>query len=143
MITIKRTVATDRPVAQVFGYLADFTNAVEWDSGTVACTLRSGDGGVGTSYANRSRFLGKETELTYVVETLEPHHRLVFRGENETVEARDTLLLTSADGNTQVDYTATFEFSGPAKLLQPLLKLALEKLGNDSEKTLREALSRL
>ncbi len=143
MITVKRTVNIDKPSAQVFDYLADFSNAIEWDSGTVACSRRSGDGGVGTTYENTSRFMGRETNLTYVVEALEPHHRLVLRGENKTVVSRDTMVITSRGDETQVDYTAEFEFRGPAKLLQPLLKLPLEKLGNDTQRTLREALIRL
>ncbi|MBA2446139.1 MAG: SRPBCC family protein [Nocardioidaceae bacterium] len=142
-MTIKRTAIVSKPLSQVFDYLADFRNAVEWDSGTVACTRRSGDGGVGTTYANTSKFLGRKTDLTYVVETLEPPHRLVLRGENATVVGRDTLVLTSADGSTRVDYTAAFDFKGAVRFLQPLLRLPLEKLGNDSQKTLLGALSRL
>jgi len=143
MITIKRSVTVDKPTALVFDYLADFSNAVEWDSGTTSCTRTSGDGGVGSTYANISKFAGRKTDLTYVVEVLEPSHRLVLRGENDTVIARDTMVITSSSGATQVDYTAEFEFSGVVKLLQPLLKLPLEKLGNDSERSLRESLSRL
>lgn len=143
MITLKRTVSVDKPIDTVFAYLADFSNAVEWDSGTVACHRVSGDGGVGTTYANTSKFMGRSTELAYVVEVLEPQRRLVLKGENKTVVSRDTIELTSTRQGTQVDYKVEFEFPGAAKLLQPLLKLPLEKLGNDSERTLPEALSRL
>ncbi len=143
MITIKRSVTVDKSITQVFDYLADFSNAVEWDSGTISCTRLSGDGGVGTTYANTSKFLGRQTDLTYVTEALEPFHRLVFHGENPTVNARDTMVITTSGEGTLVAYTAEFEFSGAAKLLQPLLKLPLEKLGNDSERSLRESLSHL
>ena len=143
MITIKRTVSVDKDSTLVFDYLADFANAVEWDSGTVACTRSSGDGGVGTTYTNTSKFMGRETDLTYVVEALEPHHRLVLRGENKAVVSCDTMMISTGADSTQVDYTAEFEFRGAAKLMQPLLKPLLEKLGNDTQKTLRNALSRL
>ena len=62
---IVRTVATDRPMAEVFAYLSDFTSTEEWDPGTLRTTRESGDGGVGTRYRNVSRFLGSGTELTY------------------------------------------------------------------------------
>jgi len=143
VITVKRTVTVDKPGPLVFDYLSDFSNAVEWDSGTVACTRRSGDGGVGTTYANTSKFMGRKTDLTYVVEVCEAHHRLVFRGENQTVQSGDTMVITISGGGTQVEYTAEFEFNGAARFLQPLLKFALEKLANGSERTLREALCRL
>ncbi len=48
---------------RVFAYLADFTHTEEWDPGTVRTHRVSGDGGVGTTYANTSRFLGRETDL--------------------------------------------------------------------------------
>ena len=66
---IDRTVETSAPTAQVFDFLADFTNTEEWDPGTVRTDRISGDGGVGTAYANTSRFLGRNTDLTYVVRT--------------------------------------------------------------------------
>ncbi|MGZ4467252.1 MAG: hypothetical protein ACXVXB_02140 [Nocardioidaceae bacterium] len=36
----------------------------------------SGDGGVGTEYHNTSKFAGRETELTYVVQALVPDRRI-------------------------------------------------------------------
>ena len=64
---IVRTLVLPRPADEVFAYLQDFTNTEEWDPGTVRTTRESGDGGVGTRYHNVPKFLGRETELTYVV----------------------------------------------------------------------------
>ena len=50
---IERTVTVDRPPAEVFAYLADFTTTTEWDPGTVRTTRESGDGGVGTTLPQR------------------------------------------------------------------------------------------
>ena len=84
---IERTVTVDRSPAEVFAYLADFTTTMEWDPGTVRTTRVSGDGGVGTTYRNVSKFLGRETELTYVVTEHRPPELLELRGENKTVVA--------------------------------------------------------
>ena len=54
---------------RVFDYLSDFTHTNEWDPGTVETRRTSGDGGVGTTYANTSEFMGRRSELTY--ETVE------------------------------------------------------------------------
>ena len=144
MTTIVRTVTTSRPVAEVFAYLVDFTNATEWDAGTVSCSRTAGDGGVGTSYENVSRFLGRETTLTYVTQKVDPDREFVIRGQNKTVTSTDTLRMGSnSAGGTDVVYTAVFEFSGPARLLGPLLALPLKKLGDDAEKSLSKALNSL
>lgn len=141
---IQRTVETAADPATVFAYLSDFTHTTEWDPGTVRTTLIQGDGGPGTTYKNISRFLGRETELTYEVleRTAEQAYRL--RGDNKTVTSRDSMAFApTPGGGTKVVYTAAFEFHGPAKLITPLLSPFLTKLGNEAEKGLREALGRL
>lgn len=140
---IQRTVTVDKPVNRVFDYLSDFTNTNEWDPGTVRTVRRSGDGGVGTSYHNTTKFLGRETELVYVVQALEPMVRVALRGENQTVVAHDTMEFRGDDHRTSVTYTADFTYKGIARFVAPLLAPALAKLGNDAERGIREALSRL
>ena len=88
-VIVARTLTVERPVAEVFAYVSDFTNTEEWDPGTVRTTLVSGEGGVGTTYHNVSRFLGRHTELTYVVTEVKAPFLLLLRGENKTVVAHD------------------------------------------------------
>lgn len=141
---LSRTVTTEASLAEVFRYLSDFTTTTEWDPGTVSTTRLSGDGGVGTRYRNVSRFLGRETELTYTVEQVEPEALLRLRGENRTVVATDTLTFTAAPGGgTSVTYRAGFVLQGVARLVAPLLGPAFRRLGDDAEKGLRTALRRL
>ncbi len=137
---IQRAVVVDPTVARVYSYLRDFTNAVQWDAGTVACTMLQGDGGVGTTYANTSKFMGLETELTYEVLELETDRLIVLRGENQTVTSTDHILIQPVERGTEVLYTAEFEFKGPARLLEPVLRVPLEKLGDNAEKSLAAAL---
>lgn len=141
---IARTVTTDAPISVAFDYLSDFTNSTEWDAGTVKTTLNSGTGGVGTSYHNVSSFLGKETELTYVVEEFVKDAVYGLRGENKTVVAHDTMTFTATPtGGTEVHYKAVFEFKGIARFAVPFLGPAFRKLGDGAEKGMHDALSRL
>ena len=140
---IERTVTTSASPDRVFAYLSDFTTTTEWDPGTVVTTRLSGDGGVGTTYSNTSKFLGRETKLTYeVVEYAEPA-RIVLHGHNETVDATDSIAVTADGEGSRVVYTADFSFKGLARLVAPLLAPALKKLGDDAEKGLGDALARL
>ncbi len=143
MITIERTVTTDRSPHVVFAYLSDFTNAPQWDAGTVSCVLLSGQGDVGTSYLNTSRFMGRKTQLTYVVREFVPDARYVIQGKNKTVISTDTMTVSATNDGTEVVYQADFEFSGIAKFLEPLLRIPLKKLGDDAEKSLSKALRTL
>ena len=140
---VQKTVVVDKPLAAVFGYLSDFTTTTEWDPGTVVTVNRHGSGGVGTTYLNTSRFLGRETQLTYTVRELIPGKRIQLRGENKSVIAVDTMSFRSLDAGTEVTYVAEFTFKGPFRLLAPLLRLPFERLGTEAEIGMRKALSQL
>jgi hypothetical protein len=143
-VEITRKVTTRAPLEAAFRYLADFTTTTEWDPGTVLTTLLRGDGGVGTAYRNVSRFAGRQTELTYVLEQLVPGSLIQLRGENKSVTAHDTMSFEAApSGLTQVTYRAAFSFKGLARLAAPLLALPLRRLGDEAERGLQDALNRL
>jgi carbon monoxide dehydrogenase subunit G len=140
---IEREVTTSAPPDQVFAYLSDFTTTTEWDPGTVKTVRVSGDGGVGTTYQNTSKFMGRETELTYEVVECTAPSRIVLHGTNETVDATDSITVEANGSGTKVTYTADFAFSGFAKVLAPLLAPALKKLGDDAKQGMEEALAKL
>ena len=140
---LQKTVVADKPLDVVFDYLSDFTTTTEWDPGTVATVNRHGDGGVGTAYLNTSAFLGRQTQLTYIVREFVPGKRIRLQGENKTVTAVDTMTFRGVEGGTEVTYTAEFTFKGPSRLLAPLLKPAFERLGNEAEAGMRKALNHL
>jgi hypothetical protein len=140
---LERTVTVDIPLGRAFAFLADFTTTEEWDPGTVSTVRVQGDGGVGTSYKNVSRFLGRETTLLYVVEELVTGERIRLRGENESVISVDTMTFRAAGSGTEVTYAADFTFKGLSRLVAPLLKPAFVRLGNEAEEGLRSALARL
>jgi polyketide cyclase/dehydrase/lipid transport protein len=140
---LTRKVVADQPLDAVSGYLCDFTTTTEWDPGTVVTVIQHGDGGVGTTYLNTSAFLGRRTQLAYVVREFVPGERIALRGENKTVIAVDTMSFRRVEAGTEVTYTAEFTFKGPTRLLAPLLRPALERLGNQAQAGLRTALSQL
>jgi hypothetical protein len=140
---LQRTVETNASPAAVFAYLSDFTTTNEWDPGTVETRLVSGDGGVGTTYRNTSKFMGRETELTYEVVRHQPDTLFALRGENKTVVANDRMEIEPNASATRVTYTADFAFKGLGRFIAPLLKPALKKLGDEAEEGLRKALAKL
>ena len=143
IMRLRKTVFVDKPLDAVFDYLSDFTTTTEWDPGTVATVHQHGDGGVGTAYLNTSTFLGRKTQLTYIVREFIPGKRIRLRGENKTVIAVDTMTFRSIDAGTEVTYTAEFTFKGAARLLAPLLRPAFERLGKQAQAGMHKALNQL
>ncbi len=140
---VQRIVRTGKPLTTVFDYLSDFTTTTDWDPGTVSTVREQGDGGVGTTYRNTSEFMGRQTELRYVVQELVPGERIKLRGENKTVISVDTLTFRRAGDETEVTYSADFGFKGPVRYLAPLLRPALNRLGDHAEEGMRQALAKL
>ena len=141
MLTVSRSVTNPAPLATVRDYLRDFGNAPEWDAGTITCEPvdPSTPVAVGKQWTNVSEFRGRRTTLTYTLEADEPE-RLRIVGRNKTVTSEDEIEMSSLGTVTTVRYTATFTFHGAAKLATPLLIPALQKLGDDAERSLHDAL---
>jgi hypothetical protein len=144
---ISRDIETTAPLEKVFPYLADFESTNEWDPGTVETRRLSGDGGVGTTYRNVSKFLGRKTELEYTVQTRDEGSRFVIEGVNNSARTTDDMTFTSTPSGTRVSYTATFRFQGVAgkvvTVLTPLMRVALQRLGDETAAEMKKNLDRL
>lgn len=138
MKILERTITTTAPPEKVFPYLVDFTNAPEWDAGTVSCTRLSGDGGVGTRYRNVSKFAGREVELLYTTEKVE-EPTFVIKGGNDTTTSEDTIVVRPKGTGSEISYTAVFTFAGVGRVLEPFLN----KLGDAVVPSMKTALDRL
>lgn len=137
-VDVERTFTVASSPEGVVEYLRDFSRTEQWDPGTVTCTrIDDGPVEVGARWRNVSTFLGRKTELVYELTRDDPQC-LQFVGRNDTATATDDISITAgpAPGTTKIAYHAHLEFNGLAKLGAPVAKLALEKLGTDTEKSL-------
>lgn len=142
MITIEQTLVTPAETGAVFAYLADFRTTTVWDPGTVETVRVSGDGGVGTSYRNVSRFLGRTTTLIYHVEELRPGTMISLRGENRSVTTDDLITVGPTESGTRVIYRVQFEFRGGARWFTVLLRPAIRRLVDRAARNLQQLLDR-
>jgi hypothetical protein len=95
--------------------------------------VRGVDPGTGTTYLDTSAFLGRKTQLTYIVSEFIRGKSIRRRGENKIVIAVDTTTFRSVDVATDVTYTADFTVKGLARLVAPLLRPAFERLGAEAQ----------
>ena len=118
----------DRPLDEVFAYVADFSNSAEWDPG-VAHARRLDDGplGVGSRFHVEVKFGGTTSPMTYEILTYEPERRVVLEGKGERVTAVDDIRFRREDDVTVVDYTADLDFKGLLGLVAPFLTSYMKK----------------
>lgn len=138
---VERTFVVNRPIDEVFDYLSDFENTNEWDPGTLETTRTSGDGGLGTTYKNRSQFVGREVELNYRMVGFDRPTFFSCRGTNKTATATDSMTFTRDGERTQIHYRADFTFHGITKLIAPLVvKPKLSALADETIADITKAL---
>lgn len=140
MPTVERTITVEKPVQAVWDYLTDFTTTEQWDPPTVSTVRTSGDGGVGTTYRNVSKMLGKEVEVEYEVVAFDPYERFELTGSANGMALRDTISFESGQETTTVTYRSEFSPQGAAKLATPLLAGGIEVLGSRVAASLEERL---
>ena len=130
---VERTFTVSRPIDDVFAFLSNFENTEKWDPGTKRTKRTSGDGGLGTTYANTSKFMGREVELSYETIGYDTPTFFSCRGRNKTATATDTMTFTRDGDRTQIHYRADFEFHGLVKLFAPLVvKPKLDSLADET-----------
>lgn len=140
---VERSFTVSRSIEDVFDYLSDFENTNEWDPGTINTRRTSGDGGIGTTYENRSTFAGRDTELTYETIGFDRPTFFSARGTNKTATATDSMTFTRDGDRTQIRYRADFDFRGVAKYVAPfVVKPKLSALADDTVQQIRGALER-
>ena len=138
---VERTFTVSRSVEDVFDYLSDFENTNHWDPGTIETRRTGGDGGIGTTYANRSSFAGREVELTYETIGFDRPTFFSARGTNKQSTATDTMTFTRDGDRTQIHYRADFQFHGIVKYVAPLVvKPKLAALADETVEHIRAAL---
>lgn len=137
------TVDTPRARRDVAAYLSDFSTTQQWDPGVVeAQRLDEGPVALGSRFRVVARFLGRRAELIYEIVRHEPGRLVTLRGENATVVSLDTIRFTDTpQGGARVTYEADLALKGPLRALDPLLRLAFDRVGDRAAAGLRAELA--
>lgn len=139
---VERTFVVDRPIEEVFAFLSDFENTEHWDPGTISTRRTSGDGGLGTTYDNRSRFMGREVQVAYETVAYEEPTRFSCRGVNGRTTATDHMTFSRDGERTRIHYRAVFEFPAPWGVLAAVaLKWPLSRLADETIEQIKQSLA--
>ena len=145
-LTLTRQLDLQRPLDEVYAYLADFSSIEQWDPGVcTADKVTPGPVRAGTEFALTLNVLGNAVPMQYRMERLDAIQRgraeLVLSGVGKDFSAVDTLTLTALDaGCTRLDYRAELALAPVPAILQPLLSWWGKHLGDAAMGALRPAL---
>jgi dehydrogenase/reductase SDR family protein 12 len=142
MIRLQETIEVPRTIDEVFAYASNFGNAAQWDPAVVDSRKTSrGPIAVGTEFELRVRFGPRSLPMTYVVRDYEPPKRVVLQGKGEAIRAQDDISFASIPGGTRINYTADISMLGALRIVEPLLKGPLDRIGRKAVRGLQEALT--
>jgi carbon monoxide dehydrogenase subunit G len=124
-----------------FAYIADFTNAQQWDPGTVE-SVRLDDGplGVGARFRVVAGFFGRRIELEYVIEEHDPDRRVVLAVTGKSVTGRDTITIEPSGTGSSIVYDADLRLKGALRFLDKGLQVTFTNIGNKASDGLKKAL---
>jgi uncharacterized membrane protein len=145
MPTIEQTITIERPVAEVYGFLANPHNLPVYDSSAIRAEQEGGDGDltVGSRWRGATKVLGKEFDWVTECIELEPEKVTTFKTVEGKLPFELTTTLTPEGQGTRLDYKLTAD-SGLGgvfgKIAEPLVVKAQTRTIKANLATLKELL---
>jgi dehydrogenase/reductase SDR family protein 12 len=143
MAHYRGTVLSGRTAEETFDYMAEFSNAAEWDPGVVHAE-RLGDAPVGlaSTFALTVKVGLGTTPLEYAVVRYDRPNVVVVVGENDSVRSEDTITIVSRPGGGSIlTYEADLRLKGALARADPLLALPFRGIGDRGLTGLRRVLA--
>jgi uncharacterized protein YndB with AHSA1/START domain len=113
----ERTSVIDRPVADVFAFIADGENARQWRPGVLEVSRKSGEG-QGAAYRQVVKGPGgRRIDADYEVTEYQPPSHLAFRAIAGPVRPVGSYDIRARDGSSELTFRLSAEVSGWKKLV--------------------------
>ncbi len=139
MVKMEFSIHIDRPVAEVFEYLADPTKLPEWASMFDEAIPSETPIRVGTKVRTRAKLLGRQLESSYDVIEYEANKRFVTRTDKPFPLTRADTYQSEGSG-TRVVVDVEAEPGGFFRLAEPILARIMKKQGQAQLDTVKELL---
>ncbi len=121
MYEVEGTVVINRPIEEVFAYIANPENASQWQGAVVEAKQTSeGPVGVGTTGQSTSHFLGRRAESTWEVTEYELNRKAALKSTSGPVPYEQSASFESVDEGTKVTMVGEYEVGGFFKLAEPI-----------------------
>jgi uncharacterized membrane protein len=121
----EHSVIVQRPIEEVFAFLADAENDPRWRSAVLDIARVEGDG-VGARYKQGVKGpMGRRIAADFEITAFAPPRTIGFRGTAGPVRPEGRYELEPADGGTRVRFSLAFEPRGVKRLMAPSVARAM------------------
>ena len=141
MTRVETSVFIARPYEEVFDFIANFENNPSWQSGMQEARQTSdGPIGVGTTYSQLAKFLGRRVESTFEIIEFEPGRRIKGRSTSGSFPITFTRTVEPVEGGAKVSALIEGDAGGFFKLAGPILNRLVQRQVNADYSNLKSVL---
>lgn len=128
MIKVEKSIVINRPIAEVFAFVADQRNAPRWQSGLLEVRpTTEGALGVGTKHDLVRKFMGRRLEASNEYIEYEPNKKIAFKSTSGPVGFEAGYLTESSEVGTKLTSWIEMQPKGFAGLAEPLIASSLKR----------------
>ena len=142
MITLRNQLDVNRPVAEVFDFIANVEGVPKWQPAVIESRrLSEGPLHIGSQFRETAKFMGRQISTICEITELEPMRRIAWRGTSSGPASYSAAYDLEADGtSTRITIHGTFEFKGLWKLLEPFIGAEVRKESQGELKAMKAAI---
>ena len=128
MYKLDHSVFINRSPQEVFDYLADPANTVQWQSGTESAEwISDGPPGIGSVYKVGAKFLGRKVETEMEILGWDPPNMLSYKTVNGPIPLKNTTTFEVQGDGTLLTHSIQTEFGTFFRLAEGLVGKQVEK----------------
>ncbi len=143
MATLQTSIVINRPIDEVFAYVTDLSNNVQWMTGVIAVGMTSpGPVKVGATYKFDIKALSMKMETTGEVAAYEPPKKYAWKSTSGPFPMSGSTTFEAVEGGTRVTDVIQAEPGGFFKLAEPMLMKQQQSQMEADMKKLKEILER-
>lgn len=122
MFTRSVGVVVDRPIAEVFPFVADARNRPQWDDSVDSEELTSPEPiGVGSTVRTKLRSMGRDYEYDWEITEHRPHDRITIVSTSGPFPTTLDFQLSERGDSTAIDFSVTGSPGGMLRLFEPMI----------------------
>ena len=127
MVRVQAEATINRPIVDVFGFLKENENALQWQAGLLQVRITNGTMGVGRAWVDVVQFLGQRLEVASELTEYEPERVLAFKSTSGPIPLQGRYSFEPDGKGTRVTFTMQGEPGGFFKLAEPIVARSVQR----------------
>jgi uncharacterized membrane protein len=127
MIRIQASVTVNRPLEEVFRFMTDNQNALQWQSGLLEARVTNDVVGIGKTWVDVVQVLGRRIEIASELTQFEPLRTVGFKSTSGPIPLEGHYAFEPDGGGSKVTFTMQGEAGGFFKLAEPIVARSTQR----------------